>query len=179
MALKTVYKDGKPVVLGGQALRVQAEGGSAQPELLLDLTLESAAAITTNIDFGNHNRIVLIVGGEKGEAAITMPNGWLYMGGYTFHIAYYSAFLTATSTSYPTGCVVYYIERLAADVIHVDFASSPISDTSLSTYMQMNSSQSLALKTQNGKGSVTDMQDGINLSFSAAVNNVKCMVFGV
>ena len=154
-------------------------GGPAQPELLLDLTLESAAAITTNIDFGNHNRIVLTVGGEKGEAAITMPKGDLYMGGYTFRIAYYSAFLHATNEAYPAGGVVYCIERLAADVIQVDFAQSPISDTLLENNMQMNSSKSLALKTQYGKGSVTDKQDGIDLSFSTTVNNVKCRVFGV
>lgn len=35
MALKTVYKDGKPVVLNGQVLRVQAESGS---DLSLGLT---------------------------------------------------------------------------------------------------------------------------------------------
>ena len=160
-----------------------ADGGggvaSAQPELLLDLTLESAAAITTDIDFGNHNKIVMIIGGEKGESAISMPNGYLYIAGYAFHIAYYSGFLPATNTSYPKGSALYYIERLAADVICVDFGQSVTDDMPIDNNLQMSSSTALTMKRKNGKGTARTHQDGVDLKFSAAVNNVKFRVFGV
>ena len=46
MALKTVYKDGKPVVLNGQALRVQAESGSDLSLGITGATVGQIAKIT-------------------------------------------------------------------------------------------------------------------------------------
>lgn len=154
-------------------------GASVQPELLLELTLESAAAITTDIDIGNHNRIVMIIGGKKGESAISMTDGYLYFGGHWFKIAYYSGFLPATNTSYPKASVVYYIERLAPDVICVDFGQYVTDDTPIDNYLQMTSSTAIAPKRKLGKGTALDHQDGVDLKFSAAVNDVKFKVFGV
>lgn len=46
MALKTVYKDGKPVVLNGQALRVQTESGSDLSLGITGATVGQIAKIT-------------------------------------------------------------------------------------------------------------------------------------
>lgn len=46
MALKTVYKDGKPVVLNGQVLRVQAESGSDLSLGITGATVGQIAKIT-------------------------------------------------------------------------------------------------------------------------------------
>lgn len=153
-------------------------GEPTQPELLLDLTIDSASIIAENVDFSKHSKLVLLIGGEKGAAKISMPSGKLFAWGHTFQFAYYSSFLTETNSAYPKGGVAYYITRIAPDLARVDFCSTVTTDIYAYTYLQMNSGMIANTKTGNCLGTVTDKQDGVDLRFSAEVNDIKLQIFG-
>lgn len=174
--IATVDASGKPTAW--QPVDMAGESEPAQPELLLDLTLDSASAIAENVDFSKHSKLVILIGGEKGKAAISMLSGDLFAWGYQFRIAYYSSFLSATNESYPNGGVVYYVTRIAPNIVRVDFCRTDVEDIYVSSLLQMSSSSIATPKTGNGLGVVTDKQDGVDLKFSAEVNNVKIQIFG-
>jgi hypothetical protein len=175
--ITAVDTDGKPTKWKPVDM---AGGGSeiTQLELLLDLTLDSASAIIENVDFSKHSKLVILIGGEKGEAAISMPSGDLFAWGYQFEIAYYSLFLPAANTTYPKGGVAYYVTRIAPNVARVDFCKTAVTDIYVTNKLQMNSSAIDTPKTGNCLGTLTDKQDGVYLRFSAEVANVKLQIFG-
>lgn len=175
--ITAVDSDGKPTAWSPVDM---PSGGSetTQPELLLDLTLDSASAIIENVDFSKHSKLVILIGGKKGEAAISMPSGDLFAWGHRFKIAYYSSFLSATNTNYPNGGAAYYVTRIAPDIARVDFCRTEATDIYVNSYLQMSGSTVDTPKTGNSLGTSTDKQDGVDLRFSAEVANVKLQIFG-
>lgn len=175
--ITAVDSDGKPTAWS--PVDMPTGGGEpTQPELLLDLTIDSASIIAENVDFSKHSKLVLLIGGKKGAAKISMPSGKLFAWGHTFQFAYYSSFLTETLSAYPKGGVAYYITRIAPDLARVDFCPTDITDIYASTLLQMNGSTISNTKTGNCLGTVTDKQDGVDLRFSAEVNDIKLQIFG-
>lgn len=175
--ITAVDSDGKPTAWSPVDMPMGG-GEPTQPELLLDLTIDSASVIAENVDFSKHSTLVILIGGEKGAEKISMPSGKLFAWGHMFWFAYYSSFLPETNSAYPKGGVAYYITRIAPDLARVDFCSTVTTDIYANIYLQMNSTIIANTKTGNCLGTVTDKQDGVDLRFSAEVNDIKLQIFG-
>ena len=153
-------------------------GETATPELLYSGTAENVSAFQQNIDMKGHRRFCVIVGGTKGESAISISNGFFYLGEKEYKIFYYTDWLGATSESYPEGCVTEHFTLMDQDKIAITYQQITTSLNGISNAFQGNSSQFIAPKLAVLKGKNVAKEDGITLSFSAVVKSVTVYVFG-
>ena len=153
-------------------------GETATPELLYSGTAENISAFQQNIDMKGHRRFCVIVGGTRGESAISISNGFFYLGEKEYNIFYYTAWLSATSEHYPEGCVTEHFTLMDQDKIAITYQQIATSLNGITNNFQGNSSQFVAPKLAVLKGKNVAKEDGITLSFSAVVKSVTVYVFG-
>lgn len=148
------------------------------PELLYSGTAENVTSFQQDIDFKGHRNLVIVVSGTKGEAAISMEEGSLYMDGNRFVFAYYSSFLSAASESAPNGCVVYTIFMIGSDRCRVDFSQFVNYGAPFWEYLQASSSTQSSAKTCYLKSAASTAYEKIGINFSASVPAVDVEVYG-
>ena len=153
-------------------------GETATPELLYSGTAANVSAFQQNIDMKGHRRFCVIVGGTKGESAISISNGFFYLGEKEYKIFYYTTWLGETIESYPEGCVTEHFTLMDQDKIAITYQQITNSINGISDNFQGNSSQFIAPKLAVLKGKNVAKEDGITLSFSAVVKSVTVYVFG-
>ena len=155
-----------------------ASASAVTPELLYSGTAENVTSFQQDIDFKGHRNLVIVVSGTKGDAAIEIEEGSLYMDGNRFVFSYYSRFLSATSESAPNGCVVYTICRIGSDRCRVDFSQFSDYSSPFWEYLQASSSTQSSAKTCYLKSAASTAYEKIGVSFSASVPAVAVEVYG-
>ena len=153
-------------------------GETATPELLYSGTAENVSAFQQNIDMKGHKRFCVIVGGTKGESAISISKGFFYLGEKEYKIFYYTDWLDATAESYPNGCVIEHFALVDENKIAITYQKITTSLNGISDVFQGNSSQFTAPKLAVLQGKNVAKEDGITLSFSAVVESVTVYIFG-
>ena len=155
-----------------------ASATAVTPELLYSGTAENVTSFQQDIDFKGHRNLVIVVSGTKGDAAISMKEGNLYMDGNRFVFAYYSSFLSAASESAPNGSVVYTICRIGPDRCRVDFSQFANYGAPFWTYLQASSSTQSSARTCYLKSAASTAYEKISVGFSASVPAVAVEVYG-
>lgn len=153
-------------------------GETATPELLYSGTAENVSTFQQNIDMKGHRRFCVIVGGTKGESAISITKGFFYLGEKEYKIFYYTDWLDATVEAYPNGCVIEHFTLVDENKIAITYQKNTTSLNGISDTFQGNSSQFIAPKLAVLQGKNVAKEDGITLSFSAVVKSVTVYVFG-
>ena len=162
-----------------KTIEIPSGGGeTATPELLYSGTAENVSAFQQNIDMKGHKRFCVIVGGTKGESAISISKGFFYLGEKEYKIFYYTDWLGATAESYPNGCVTEHFALVDENKIAITYQQITTSLNGISDYFQGNSSQFITPKLAVLQGKNVAKEDGITLSFSAIVKSVTIYVFG-
>lgn len=173
--ITAVDETGQPT--GWEAVDM-ASGTAVTPELLYSGTAENVTSFQQALDFKGHRNLAIVVSGTKGDAAISMVEGNLYMDGNRFVFAYYSSFLSATSESAPNGCVVYTICRIGPDRCRVDFSQFANYGAPFWTYLQASSSTQASARTCYLKSAASTAYEKISVSFSASVPAVAVEIYG-
>lgn len=155
-----------------------ASASAVTPELLYSGTAENVTSFQQDIGFKGHRNLVIVVSGTKGDAAISMYDGSLYMDGNRFVFAYYSTFLSAASESAPKGCVVYTICRIGSDRCRVDFSNFSNYSSPFWEYLQASSSTQTSARTCYMKSAASTTHEKIKVGFSASVPAVAVEVYG-
>ena len=153
-------------------------GETATPELLYSGTAENVAAFQQNIDMKGRRRFCVIVGGTKGESAISINMGIFYLGGKGYKIFYYTGWLAAITDSYSNGCVTEHFALVGEDKIAITYQNNTTSLNGFFLNFQGNSSMHSAPKLALLEGFNATNEDGITLSFSAVVESVTVYIFG-
>lgn len=163
----------------GYGLEILASGGeTATPELLYSGTAENVSAFQQNIDMKGHRRFCVIVGGTRGESAISIKEGSFYLGGKGYKIFYYTSWLDVRNTSYHEGCVTEHFTPVDEDKIVITYQKHTTGLNGILNSFQGNGSVHSAPKLGIIQGYNATNEDGIELSFSAAVESVTVYVFG-
>lgn len=161
----------EPVDMAGEA------GSAPAPELLFSGTAENVTSFSQDIDFKGRKRILFSVGGTKGDAAITIKNGGLYLDGLGFTVCYYTKFLDISNASYPKGCILQRFEQISDEEAQVWYQQYVTSDAPIMTTFQGNNADTM--KTRILSSFTTSKQDGISFVFSAEVASVLVNVWGL
>ena len=155
-----------------------APSGGAEPELLFTGTAEAVSSFDQDIDLKGHKNFLIIIGGTKGEAAITLSEAKLYKNNFKYIFGYYTSFLGTTNETYPQGSVVHNLLEVGNNLFLVDYQQSQNSVTGIASTFQGNSSVNTAPKRGGLTGISETRADGISIKFSAEVASVTVSVYG-
>lgn len=168
--VKAVDASGKPTAWEAAVM--------STPELLYSGTAENVTAFEQEIDFKGHKNLVIIVGGTKGDAAISINNGEIRIDGQIYVFAYYTVFLDAASTSSTEGSIVHAMTKVGADEYKVDYNKHTTSKVPFNTYLQASSSVQTSAKTCYLRKRDNTTEEKIKLLFSASVASVSVDIYG-
>lgn len=156
-----------------------AGGGGVLPEQLYTTTVQNVSAFDQEIDFKGHSNLLIIIGGAKGDAAISMPRGTLCIDGFQFTFAYYSAFLGATTSSYPFGSVTYRFTKISQDTFQVDFLQFVTSNDPFDENLQANGSSRSSAKNCYLKKTKNSELNKISFRLSAEIAELTVTIYGL
>ena len=153
-------------------------GSTVTPELLYSGTAETVTEFNQKFDTKGHNNFCVVVGGTKGESAISISKGYFYINGKEYNIFYYTAWLVATNTSYPNGSVWEVLQQISPERAIVTYAQNNVAINPVSGYFQGNGSLNATAKSNMIYPFSTSKADGLELKFSASVALVEVSVYG-
>ena len=153
-------------------------GSTVTPELLYSGTAENVTEFNQKFDTKGHNNFCVVVGGTKGESAISISKGYFYINGKEYNIFYYTAWLVATNTSYPNGSVWEVLQQISPERAIVTYAQNNVAINPVSGYFQGNGSLNATAKSNMIYPFSTSKADGLELKFSASVALVEVSVYG-
>lgn len=131
-----------------------------------------------DIDFKGHKNFTIVVKGEKGDSAVTIQSGDLYLAGSALRFAYYTSFLDATNTNYPNGAIVENIVSLGGNVFRVTYSKDTTCLNTPTQNFQGNSSSVPTPKESLVSGHTTTSTDGVKVVFSATLTSVEMQIYG-
>ena len=153
-------------------------GGSATPELLYTGTVENVKAFEQAIDWKGHTNFYIVIGGTKGDAAISITSGILARNNIEFWFAYYTKFLDVVNANYTEGSVAHELKLLSSDYATCVFSSYLTRRDGCAGSKTLQGSNAAQPRVSGLQGDPKTRADGVYLKFSAEVASITVWVYG-